>query len=55
MPEEVVIVSGARIGGYGYRDEYDIHRHWRDARLLTIGEGTSEILRLLIAHLALKE
>ena len=41
-------------GGYGYTDEYDIHRHWRDARLLTIGEGTSEIIRLLIAHLVLK-
>ncbi len=42
-------------GGYGYTDTYDIHRHWRDARLLTIGEGTSEMLKLLIAHLALKE
>ncbi len=41
-------------GGYGYTDEYDIHRHWRDARLLTIGEGTSDILRLLIAHQSLK-
>lgn len=41
-------------GGYGYTNEYDIHRHWRDARLLTIGEGTSDILRLLIAHLSLK-
>jgi butyryl-CoA dehydrogenase len=36
------------LGGYGYTTD-DIHRHWRDARLLTIGEGTSEILRLLIA------
>jgi alkylation response protein AidB-like acyl-CoA dehydrogenase len=36
-------------GGYGYTTD-DIHRHWRDARLLTIGEGTSEVLRLLIAH-----
>lgn len=35
-------------GGYGYTDE-DVHRHWRDARLLTIGEGTSEVLRMLIA------
>jgi len=35
-------------GGYGYTTD-DIHRHWRDARLLTIGEGTSEILRMLIA------
>jgi butyryl-CoA dehydrogenase len=36
-------------GGYGYTNP-DIHRHWRDARLLTIGEGTSEILRLLVAR-----
>jgi len=41
-------------GGYGYVDAYDVHRHWRDARGLTIGEGTSDMLRLLIAHLALK-
>lgn len=36
-------------GGYGYTNA-DVHRHWRDARLLTIGEGTSEILRLLVAR-----
>jgi butyryl-CoA dehydrogenase len=42
-------------GGYGYTDGFDVHRHWRDARLLTIAEGTSDMLRLLIAHLALKE
>lgn len=36
------------LGGYGYTSD-DLHRHWRDARLLTIGEGTSEVLRLLIA------
>ncbi len=42
-------------GGYGYTDERDVHRHWRDARMLSIGEGTSDILRLLISHLALKE
>jgi butyryl-CoA dehydrogenase len=41
-------------GGYGYTDGFDVHRHWRDARLLTIGEGTSDMLRLLIARLALK-
>jgi len=41
-------------GGYGYIDEYDVHRYWRDARMLTIGEGTSDMLRLLIAHLAIK-
>ena len=35
-------------GGYGYTTE-ELHQHWRDARLLTIGEGTSEVLRMLIA------
>jgi alkylation response protein AidB-like acyl-CoA dehydrogenase len=35
-------------GGYGYTNG-EVHRHWRDARLLTIGEGTSEVLRMLIA------
>jgi len=41
-------------GGYGYTDAYDVHRHWRDARLLTLGEGTSDMLRLLIARLSVK-
>jgi len=41
-------------GGYGYVDDFDIHRHWRDSRMLLIGEGTSDMLRLLIAHLELK-
>jgi len=36
-------------GGYGYTTD-DVHRRWRDARLLTIGEGTSEVLRMLIAR-----
>ena len=36
-------------GGYGYTTD-DLHRHWRDARLLTIGEGTSEVLRMLISR-----
>lgn len=42
-------------GGYGYTDAFDVHRHWRDARMLTIVEGTSDILRLLIAHLELNQ
>lgn len=41
-------------GGYGYADEFDVHRHWRDARLNTIGEGSSEIMRLLVAKNILK-
>ena len=36
-------------GGYGYADEFDVHRHWWDARLMTIGEGTSEIMKLVIS------
>src|SRR5437667_11890395 len=31
-------------GGYGYAAEVDVHRHWRDARLTTVGEGTSDIM-----------
>jgi acyl-CoA dehydrogenase len=42
-------------GGYGYADEFDVHRHWRDARLMTIGEGTSEIMRLIISKNILAE
>ncbi len=37
-------------GGYGYMMEYPIQRHWRDGRLFTITEGTSEIQRLVIAR-----
>lgn len=35
-------------GGYGYIREYEVERFWRDAKLLEIGEGTSEIQRLVI-------
>ncbi|MFM1651490.1 acyl-CoA dehydrogenase [Brevibacillus sp. B_LB10_24] len=37
-------------GGYGYMREYQVERLFRDARLLEIGEGTSEILRTVIAR-----
>jgi len=37
-------------GGYGFVDETDVTRHYRDARILTIGEGTSEVQRMLIAR-----
>jgi len=41
-------------GGYGYSREYPVERMYRDARLMTIGEGTSEIQRLVIARQVLK-
>ena len=37
-------------GGYGYSCEYPVERIYRDARLMTIGEGTSEIQRMVIAR-----
>jgi citronellyl-CoA dehydrogenase len=36
-------------GGYGYTDEYPISRAWRDTRLITIGAGTSEVMKEIIS------
>lgn len=37
------------LGSYGYSSEYPVERYYRDARLMTIGEGTSEVQRMVIA------
>ncbi len=37
-------------GGYGFMNEYPVARHWRDAKILEIGEGTSEVQKMLIAR-----
>ena len=42
-------------GGYGLMKDYDIERFYRDQRLLQIGEGTSEIQRMVIARYVLNE
>ena len=46
VSEEAVQIHG----GYGYTKDYPVEKFWRDAKLCTIGEGTSEIQRLVIAR-----
>ena len=45
-PENAIQIHG----GYGYSSEYPVERIYRDARLMTIGEGTSEMQRMIIAR-----
>ena len=42
------------LGGYGYIKEYNVERFFRDAKILEIGEGTSEIQRIIISREVLK-
>ena len=42
------------LGGYGYTKDFPVERYYRDAKLCTIGEGTSEIQKLVIAKQILK-
>jgi alkylation response protein AidB-like acyl-CoA dehydrogenase len=37
-------------GGYGYTKDFPVEKYYRDAKLCTIGEGTSEIQKLVIAR-----
>ena len=37
-------------GGYGYIEEYPVCRYYRDAKILTIGEGTDEVQQMVIAR-----
>jgi alkylation response protein AidB-like acyl-CoA dehydrogenase len=41
-------------GGYGYTKDFPVEKHYRDSRLCTIGEGTSEIQKLVISREILK-
>jgi alkylation response protein AidB-like acyl-CoA dehydrogenase len=41
-------------GGYGFSSEYEVERYYRDAPLMAIGEGTSDILRMVIAKSLLR-
>lgn len=42
-------------GGYGYTKDYPPEKYWRDSKLCTIGEGTSEIQRIIIAREILRQ
>jgi short/branched chain acyl-CoA dehydrogenase len=46
VAEEAVQIHG----GYGYIEEYPVCRFYRDAKILTIGEGTDEVLQMVIAR-----
>jgi alkylation response protein AidB-like acyl-CoA dehydrogenase len=41
-------------GGYGYTRDIPIERYWRDARLSEIGEGSSEVQRIVISRALIK-
>jgi alkylation response protein AidB-like acyl-CoA dehydrogenase len=37
-------------GGYGFMEDFAVARHFRDSKVLEIGEGTSEVMRILIGR-----
>lgn len=53
--EEVALEAMRVLGGYGYTQEFPVERFYRDAPLMIIGEGTSEIQKLVIARNLLKK
>jgi butyryl-CoA dehydrogenase len=55
MAERVTYNAIQIHGAYGYSREYPVERMYRDARAMTIGEGTSEVQRMVIARKLLKE
>lgn len=55
MAEQVARNAIQILGSYGYSSEYPVERIYRDARLMTIGEGTSEVQRMVIAKRVLGE
>ncbi len=42
-------------GGYGYTKDFPVEKYYRDSKLCTIGEGTSEIQKLVISRHLLKK
>jgi butyryl-CoA dehydrogenase len=55
--ETATRVAGKAIqihGGYGYTESYPVERHWRDAKITEIYEGTSEVQRMVISRASLR-
>ena len=55
--EAAVRIAGEAVqihGGYGFIKDYPVEKFYRDVKLCTIGEGTSEIQRLVIARQLLR-
>jgi alkylation response protein AidB-like acyl-CoA dehydrogenase len=50
MAERVCSQAIQSHGGYGYLEDYPVERHYRDARITQIYEGTSEVQRMVIAR-----
>ncbi|RPJ35126.1 MAG: acyl-CoA dehydrogenase [Deltaproteobacteria bacterium] len=55
MATQIALNAIQILGGYGYMREYDVERYMRDAKLVEIGGGTSEIQKLIIARELLKQ
>ena len=59
MTSEVAVRAGNEavqiFGGYGYTKEFPAEKYYRDAKLCTIGEGTSEIQKLVISREVMRE
>ncbi len=55
MVNEVTARAIQMHGGYGFTKDYDVERFYRDARVFTIYEGTSEIQRIVISNQILKD
>ena len=53
--KEVVEDSFRIHGGYGFSQEYEIERLYREAPMLLIGEGTAEIQKMIVARRLLEE
>ena len=54
MAQEVTYDAIQLLGGYGYIREYDVERYYRDARITSIYEGTSEVQRIIISRAEIK-